>query len=78
MADIGPCKRPGFKGEGTETLAHGKAAQPSGTRPSARLPDTGSVGCGQRCRSIEALASGPRSLTVRFDDPHPPITQPKI
>jgi uncharacterized protein (DUF736 family) len=25
MADIGPCKRPGSTGEGTETLAYGKA-----------------------------------------------------
>src|SRR5262252_10850969 len=26
MADMGPCKSPGFKGEGTETLAYRKAA----------------------------------------------------
>jgi type IV secretion system protein VirB4 len=72
-----PSLRPGSAGEGTETLACGKAAQPSGTRPSARLSDTGAVGCGQRAVRSMRLR-GPRSLTVRFDDPHPPTTQPKI
>src|SRR5262249_18078650 len=78
MADMGPCKSPGFKGEGTETLAYRKAAaEPSGTMARRRLQTPESISCGYRCRSIEALR-GPRSLTVRLDDPHPPLAQPKI
>jgi len=38
VADMGPCKRPGFTGEGTETLAYRKAAiRDFGQRS---LPDT--------------------------------------
>ena len=69
VADMGLCKRPGSTGEGTETLACGKAAQPSGIRPSARLQTLESISCGYRCRSIEALRwpRCPRSdLTIRI------------
>src|SRR5713101_5204645 len=46
-----------------------------GSAPALALQTPGSVGCGQRCCSIDALARA-ALLTVRFDDRHPPITQP--
>jgi hypothetical protein len=49
VADMGPCKRPGFTGEGTETLANRKAAPAIRDPGSARLQIPGSVGCGFRC-----------------------------
>jgi len=33
VADIGPCKRPGSRGEGTETLAYRKAAPTTRDQP---------------------------------------------
>src|SRR5262252_7051863 len=55
-----------------------RRSQPSGTRPAFAFADTGV--CRLRVSgagSIDALAT-PELLTVRFDDPRPPITQPKI
>src|SRR6266481_997455 len=52
-----------------------RRSQPSGISPALALQTPGSVGCGQRCCSIDALARA-ALLTVRFDDRHPPITQP--
>ena len=75
MAGMGLCKRPGFTGEGTETLAYGKAAPAIRDQASARATDTGV--CRLRvsaARSIDAPAR-PALLAVRFDDPHPPIIQ---
>src|SRR6266478_8517435 len=47
MADIGPCKRPGSKGEGTEPLASRKAASATRDQGQRSRPQTpGSVGCG--------------------------------
>jgi hypothetical protein len=73
---MGPCKRPGFTGEGAETLAHGKAVQAIRDQTSARATDTGV--CWLRIavpfdRSVAKTAL----FAVRFDDPHPPITKPE-
>jgi hypothetical protein len=64
MADSGPCKRLGFTGEGIETLRAEKRHR------GLSAAHSGAV----RSKRLR----GPRSLTVRFHDPHPPITQPKI
>jgi hypothetical protein len=76
VADMGPCKRPGLTGEGTETLASRKAVpaiRDQGQRSSPRHR-----GCRlwikvpfHRSTAMTAL------ITVRFDNRQPPITQPK-
>ncbi len=73
MADMGPCKRPGFAGEGTETLAYRKGPQPSRTEPNGRIQY-------RVCRlriavPFDRTAAGAALFTVRFDDRHLPITQ---
>src|SRR5262249_50153788 len=56
-----------------------RAERPPSHPDQAQRSPSRDRGCWPRtaCRSIDALR-GPRSLTVRFDDPHPPITQPKL
>src|SRR5258707_13168879 len=51
VAGMGPCKRRGFAGEGTETLAYGKAV-PAIRDHGQRIADTGSAVCRYRRRSI--------------------------
>jgi hypothetical protein len=76
VVGMGPCKRPGSTGEGTETLAYRKAVPAIGTRP-ALVSDTGV--CRLRVSvPFDRSVAGTALSTVRFDDPHPPITQPKI
>ena len=76
MADMGRCKRPGFTGEGTETLAYGKAVPAIRDQASARPPETRvyrpriAVPC-DRTAAITALS------TVTLDDRHPPVTEPE-
>jgi hypothetical protein len=75
---MGPCKRPGFTGEGTEPLAYRGAVPAIRAQAIARPTDTGVCRLrGIGCHSIDAVAR-PALTTVRFDDPHPPITQRKI
>jgi hypothetical protein len=75
VADMGPWKRPGFTGEGTETLASREAVPPSGTRVRARPRH-------QACRlriavPFDRSAAGTALSTVRLDDRQPPITEPE-
>ena len=66
MADMGPCKRPGSTGEGTETLAYRKAVPAIRDQASARATETGA--CRLRvsgARSIKALR-GPRCSRSRL------------
>jgi hypothetical protein len=55
MADMGPCKRPGFTGEGAETLAYGKGVPAIRDQASARLQDTGVSAADSGAVSIEPL-----------------------
>ncbi len=76
MADMGPCKRPGSAGEGTETLAYRRA-----------VPASRDQGQRSHCRHrglstadgvpFDRSASRTALLTARFDDPHPSSSQPK-
>ena len=76
VADMGPCKRPGSAGEGTETLAYRRAVPASrdqGQRSHCRhrgLSTADSV-------PFDRSASRTALLTARFDDPHPSSSQPK-
>jgi DNA-binding transcriptional LysR family regulator len=76
VADMGPCKRPGFTGEGTETLAYRKAVLAIRDQASARISDTGV--CRLRIAvPFDRSAAGAALLMVRFDDRHPRISQQK-
>jgi len=74
VAGMGPCKRPGLTGEGTETLAYRRAVPVIRDPGSARMQTPESISCGYRSRSIEALR-WPRCSPSDFDDRHPRITQ---
>jgi hypothetical protein len=53
-----------------------RESQPSGTKASARLPDTGVY----RLRitvPFDRSVAGTALSTARFDDPHPPIIEPE-
>jgi hypothetical protein len=76
VAGMGPCKRPRFEGEGTETLANRRALAAIRDQASTRLPVTRV--CQLRIAvPFDGGAAMAAFLTVSLDDRYPPITEPE-
>src|SRR6266851_4781258 len=85
-ANMGPCKRPGFAGGGTETLAYGKAAQPSRDQAQRSLCrhwglSAADSGAGQskrlrgpRCSRSDLTIGIRRSPNRRHDEARPQLS----